>query len=198
MMVWTEERVSQLTKLWDDGLPATDIAAQMGVSRNAVIGKAHRLGLPKRTRPASVAAAARPKVETAKERARSAQPTPKPDTGEEEKTKPATGDAEQSETPEELPVAEARSLGEIEADIIANTREAEQTSPRLSLMELTGKTCKWPVGDPATEDFWFCGHPSVPGKPYCAPHNALASQPITSRRDRRGGRKPPYPMKRPD
>ncbi|MEM9717490.1 MAG: GcrA family cell cycle regulator, partial [Pseudomonadota bacterium] len=56
---------------------------------------------------------------------------------------------------------------------------------KLTLMELTEKTCKWPVGDPATDDFWFCGLPTEPGKPYCAAHNAVAFQPMSARRDRR-------------
>ena len=52
-------------------------------------------------------------------------------------------------------------------------------------MELTEKTCKWPVGDPATEDFWFCGLGVEAGKPYCEAHNAVAFQPMSARRDRR-------------
>ena len=52
-------------------------------------------------------------------------------------------------------------------------------------MELTERTCKWPVGDPATEDFWFCGLNVETGKPYCEAHNAVAFQPMSTRRDRR-------------
>ena len=54
-------------------------------------------------------------------------------------------------------------------------------------MQLTERTCKWPVGDPATDDFWFCGLPCVPGKPYCETHVAVAFQPMSARRDRRAG-----------
>ena len=53
------------------------------------------------------------------------------------------------------------------------------------LMELTERTCKWPIGDPATDDFWFCGLPSQAGKPYCEAHVSVAFQPMSSRRDRR-------------
>jgi GcrA cell cycle regulator len=52
-------------------------------------------------------------------------------------------------------------------------------------MELTERTCKWPIGDPATEDFWFCGLPSAAGKPYCDAHVGVAFQPMSARRDRR-------------
>jgi GcrA cell cycle regulator len=61
----------------------------------------------------------------------------------------------------------------------------EQTARRLSLMELTEKTCKWPVGDPATSNFWFCGLPVQQGKPYCEAHVGIAFQPMSARRDRR-------------
>ena len=60
-----------------------------------------------------------------------------------------------------------------------------KSAKRLNLMELTEKTCKWPVGDPATEDFWFCGLPAQAGKPYCEAHVGVAFQPMSSRRDRR-------------
>ena len=62
---------------------------------------------------------------------------------------------------------------------------AEKKAKKLSLLELTEKTCKWPVGDPATEDFWFCGLPSQAGKPYCEAHVGVAFQPMSQRRDRR-------------
>ena len=64
-------------------------------------------------------------------------------------------------------------------------REVEKHAKKLSLMELTERTCKWPIGDPATEDFWFCGLPSQPGKPYCDAHVGVAFQPMSARRDRR-------------
>jgi GcrA cell cycle regulator len=64
-------------------------------------------------------------------------------------------------------------------------REVEKHAKKLTLMELTERTCKWPIGDPATDDFWFCGLPSVAGKPYCEAHVGVAFQPMSARRDRR-------------
>ncbi|WP_323032948.1 GcrA family cell cycle regulator [Paracoccus sp. (in: a-proteobacteria)] len=61
----------------------------------------------------------------------------------------------------------------------------QKRARKLTLMELTERTCKWPIGDPATDKFWFCGLPSVPGKPYCEAHVGVAFQPMSSRRDRR-------------
>ena len=76
---------------------------------------------------------------------------------------------------------------EISAEALANLAEIAKKARRLNLMQLTERTCKWPVGDPATDDFWFCGLPTVPGKPYCETHVAVAFQPMSARRDRRAG-----------
>ena len=70
-------------------------------------------------------------------------------------------------------------------DLTASAREVEKRARRLTLMELTERTCKWPIGDPATDDFWFCGLPSQQGKPYCEAHVGVAFQPMSARRDRR-------------
>ena len=74
---------------------------------------------------------------------------------------------------------------EISPEALASVREVEKRARKLTLMELTERTCKWPIGDPATEDFWFCGLPSLPGKPYCEAHVGVAFQPMSARRDRR-------------
>ncbi|GIX12169.1 MAG: hypothetical protein KatS3mg118_0128 [Paracoccaceae bacterium] len=81
----------------------------------------------------------------------------------------------------------AAPASEISPEALANLAEVEKRARRLTLMQLTERTCKWPIGDPATDDFWFCGLPSEPGKPYCEAHVAVAFQPMSSRRDRRAG-----------
>ena len=63
--------------------------------------------------------------------------------------------------------------------------DIESKSKKISLMDLTERTCKWPIGDPATEKFWFCGHESEPGKPYCKTHISIAFQQVTQRRSRK-------------
>jgi GcrA cell cycle regulator len=100
-------------------------------------------------------------------------------------------------TPDQPPVNRPRVPGqplppqpsgsEISAEALANLAEVAKKSKRLSLMQLTERTCKWPVGDPATEEFWFCGPPAAAGKPYCEAHVAVAFQPMSARRDRRAG-----------
>ncbi|MFN3292938.1 MAG: GcrA family cell cycle regulator, partial [Gemmobacter sp.] len=83
------------------------------------------------------------------------------------------------------PLPPQPALNEISPEALASVREVEKRARKLTLMELTERTCKWPIGDPATDDFWFCGLPSQPGKPYCDAHVGVAFQPMSARRDRR-------------
>ncbi len=188
-MSWTDERVELLTKMWNEGQSASAIAKELGgVTRNAVIGKVHRLGLSNRTggvpveaeaeanaAPESVAAE-RPVVEEASAVPEEAEPEPQ--------ERPAPSLARQI-VPAGQPLPPQPSANEISPEALESVREVEKKSKRLSLMELTERTCKWPIGDPATENFWFCGLPSQAGKPYCEAHVGVAFQPMSSRRDRR-------------
>jgi GcrA cell cycle regulator len=83
------------------------------------------------------------------------------------------------------PLPPQPSANEISPEALASVREVEKRARRLTLMELTERTCKWPIGDPATDDFWFCGLPTQAGKPYCDAHVGVAFQPMSARRDRR-------------
>ncbi|MEL6104169.1 MAG: GcrA family cell cycle regulator [Pseudomonadota bacterium] len=188
-MSWTEERVELLKKMWGEGQSASQIAKELGgVTRNAVIGKVHRLGLSNR---AGGGASATPKAEP-KAKAAKAEAKPKP----QPKTEPAVKPEPVAETkpavparkqiiPAGQPLPPQPSANEISPEALAKVNEIEKKAKRLSLMELTERTCKWPVGDPATEDFWFCGLPVQQGKPYCDAHVGVAFQPMSSRRDRR-------------
>lgn len=196
-MSWTDERVETLKKMWGEGQSASQIAKELGgVTRNAVIGKVHRLGLSNRAGSGG-AAAAKP---AAKEKPA---PAPKMETkAAKPKAEPRTMPAvkqEQELDENGIPISAARraiipagqplppqpSANEISPEALAKVNEVEKTARKISLMELTEKTCKWPVGDPATDNFWFCGLPVQPGKPYCEAHVGVAFQPMSSRRDRR-------------
>ena len=83
------------------------------------------------------------------------------------------------------PLPPQPSANEISPEALARVSEIEKKAKKLTLLELTERTCKWPVGDPATPDFWFCGLPTQTGKPYCEAHVGVAFQPMNSRRDRR-------------
>ncbi|HEX9857766.1 MAG TPA: GcrA family cell cycle regulator [Paracoccaceae bacterium] len=200
-MSWTDERVETLKKMWAEGQSASQIAKELGgVTRNAVIGKVHRLGLSNRVgsnggRDDEDEAPVAPRVEPAKpasaEPARAAEPRVAP-----ERPAPSAAPAAPSATVTPIPLRKAiipagqplppqPSANEISPEALASVREVEKRARRLTLMELTERTCKWPIGDPATDDFWFCGLPSLPGKPYCEAHVGVAFQPMSARRDRR-------------
>ncbi|MFN3228244.1 MAG: GcrA family cell cycle regulator [Asticcacaulis sp.] len=155
-MSWTDERVATLKKLWLEGHSASQIAKQLGgVTRNAVIGKVHRLGLSGRAapsqparplfkpaRPARPAAAAAPSapIVAAQPAARRAEPLARP-----------------------VPVS-----------VPAILDEGPGTA---TVLTLGAHMCKWPIGDPATDEFTFCGRRSCEGSPYCVEHARLAYQP---------------------
>ena len=192
-MSWSDERVELLKKMWGEGQSASQIAKELGgVTRNAVIGKVHRLGLSNRS-SGGKADAAMPKADT-KPAETEAKPAPEAKTP----PKPANPPVEE-EAPAIVPMTRARaaiipagqrlppqpSANEIDPAALAKVSEIEKSARKLTLMELTERTCKWPVGDPATEKFWFCGLPVQAGKPYCEAHVGVAFQPMSSRRDRK-------------
>ncbi len=199
-MAWTDERVDQLKSMWGEGMSASQIAKELGgVTRNAVIGKVHRLGLSSRNQgkpeslpeksatasaaPAAAEPAARAKPKAAaveqpvEEVAKSAEPAPKAaaEGGDESTTLPVTSDG-------------AAPAMLIPSENAVNIAEIDRTARKLGLMDLTERTCKWPIGDPSRGEFYFCGQVSVAGKPYCEGHAKAAYQPMSSRRDRERAR----------
>jgi GcrA cell cycle regulator len=98
---------------------------------------------------------------------------------------PAPVPARKQIIPAGQPLPPQPSANEISPEALARVNEVEKKAKKLTLMELTERTCKWPVGDPATEHFWFCGLPVQAGKPYCEAHVGVAFQPMSARRDRR-------------
>ena len=200
-MSWTDERVETLKRMWGEGASASTIAKELGgVTRNAVIGKVHRLGLSNRNADeapkAEAPAAAKPAPKAAKP-----EPKPAPKAAPEPELEPEDDDDEprtMAAVPQGTNVTSLRkpliagqplppqpSANEISPEALAKVNAVEKTAKKISLMELTERTCKWPIGDPATSKFWFCGLPSQAGKPYCEAHVSVAFQPMSSRRDRR-------------
>ena len=184
-MSWTDERVEVLKKMWGEGQSASVIAKELGgVTRNAVIGKVHRLGLSNRvtSTTAKTSTARSAKVESKVKKAAPATTRKAVSSPENVRITPP---AIRKIIPAGQPLPPQPSANEISPEALAKVSEIEKTAKRISLMELTEKTCKWPVGDPATEDFWFCGLSVKVGKPYCEAHVGVAFQPMSSRRDRR-------------
>jgi len=172
-MNWTDERVELLKKLWSEGLSASQIAAQLGaVTRNAVIGKVHRLKLSSRGR--STAAPARPK-----------KPAPA--------SAPAKTVARAAPAPRPVTTSVGATALQTQFDVEPVIRQPSRSSDnvvvpisrKLQLTQLSERTCKWPNGDPLSEDFNFCGNEAAETGPYCAYHARIAFQPASERRRNR-------------
>jgi GcrA cell cycle regulator len=219
-MSWTDERIDTLRKMWEAGQTASQIAEELGgVSRNAVIGKAHRLGLQSRPSPvkpnepdSAKAAPAEPKpapapVAKAPERA----PTPAPIAAapivEDEDEDEAEDDSDVVAAPPAPPQPIMRSVGpggflrqapgEQQAPItpapprrLVPAKPSADMAGKTTLLDLNDKICKWPLGHPGEPDFHFCGDKVNPGFPYCVAHCGHAYQAQLPRRDRR----PPPPL----
>jgi GcrA cell cycle regulator len=169
-MGWTEERVELLRKLWLEGLSASQIAGVLGegVTRNAVIGKVHRLKLSGRAKPATTA----PRVRTAPRAA--SRRLLAPNSGG-SRSAPVGAILKARMMPAgSIQGATALKLSpDLESAALLAPQVAELEIPvaqRLSLLQLSEATCKWPIGDPLTPDFYFCGQHSEEGKPYCEFH----------------------------
>ncbi|NJO53638.1 MAG: GcrA cell cycle regulator [Bacteroidales bacterium] len=169
-MSWNDERIEQLKKLWAEGLSASQIAAELGgITRNAVIGKVHRLGLSGRAKTAS---AATPR--SRKQRTPAAAPRQNGFVRGNVVLAPRVA-------PEEAPEVES----ELATEPVENVVPIGQ---RCSILELTEATCRWPLGEPGRSDFSYCGGRAISGLPYCAFHARIAYQPVVDRRrDRRVG-----------
>ena len=217
-MAWTDERIDQLKAMWDKGLTASKIAEDLGgVSRNAVIGKAHRLGLEARPSPV------RPNepdpvavVPTATEPAAEAAPEPEAPVA---ATRPVVRLAETRPLPPPSPYPPAVPTGPTGAQLqsvgpggflrqgpgdqappatpapprrLVPARPSAEIAGKTSLLDLSEKVCKWPLGHPGEPDFHFCGQAVNPGFPYCVQHCGQAYQAQMPRRDRRAP--PPLPF----
>ena len=163
-MSWNDERVETLKKLWSEGLSASQIAGRIGgVTRNAVIGKVHRLGLSGRA-PTSRTATARPRPRIAAPR---------------RPVKPRFQTLGN--------VAVRSSTFQLEAEPYVSSYEEIEipVSERKSLLDLAEASCRWPIGDPQHAEFHFCNRSKVTGLPYCEFHGRRAFQPVQPRRRER-------------
>jgi GcrA cell cycle regulator len=206
-MSWTEERIERLKKMWHDGATASQIADELGgVSRNAVIGKAHRLGLEQRPSPVKPGEEKEKKASSATSAApRAAARAEAPAT----RSAPAAAAPAQPSAPQRSTAAEMqyRSIGpggfvrqgpgDQQAPIppapprrLVPAKPSPEVADKTSLLDLNDRICKWPIGHPGEPDFYFCGEPANPGFPYCVEHCGVAYQAQLPRRDRR----PPPPL----
>ncbi|MDD9909092.1 MAG: GcrA cell cycle regulator [Ahrensia sp.] len=182
-MAWTDERVARLIKLWKEGLSASQIAKDLGdVTRNAVIGKLHRMGHSGRDKPAAKSGGVAPRRKTSSA-------TRSKSVGGGSATYARAASARTTTQTVGNAALKMELDAEAEVEIEIEERRVEDVvvpiSLKLSLMELTENTCKWPTGDPTLPGFSFCGQKSEEDKPYCAFHSKQAYQPPNERRRRR-------------
>jgi GcrA cell cycle regulator len=212
-MSWTEERIERLKKMWHEGATASQIADELGgVSRNAVIGKAHRLGLEQRPSPVKPGEEKEAKKAAPAPAASAPKAAPKAEAPAAPSAAPAAtpGPSGQPRTPQRTPTPQElqyRSIGpggfirqgpgEQQAPIppapprrLVPAKPSPEVADKTSLLELNDRICKWPMGHPGEPDFHFCGEQANPGFPYCVQHCGVAYQAQLPRRDRR----PPPPL----
>jgi len=216
-MSWTDERIATLTKMWEGGATASQIADELGgVSRNAVIGKAHRLGLKARPSPVKAnepkpaperkAAELRPVAKAPAARPKPAQAAPADD-GDDEDFGASAEIPSQPLPNREPPAPRVVSVGpggflrqgpgDQQAPIppapprrLVPARPSPEMAEKTSLLELNDRVCRWPMGHPGEPDFHFCGEKVNPGFPYCVEHCGRAYQAQLPR----GARRPPPPL----
>ncbi len=215
-MSWTEERIEKLTKMWEGGATASQIADELGgVSRNAVIGKAHRLGLKARPspvkaneKPEAPAPAAKPAPKApAPETPRAAAPRPVAPAAPPRPSPPPAAAAPQADAPVQPQQPRIVSVGpggflrqgpgDQQAPIppapprrLVPAKPSPEIADKTSLLDLNDRICRWPMGHPGEADFHFCGEKVNPGFPYCVEHCGRAYQAQLPR----GARRPPPPM----
>ena len=220
-MSWTDERIAQLTKMWEGGATASQIAEELGdVSRNAVIGKAHRLGLKARPSPVKANDKKEPKKKAAPA-ARSGEtaapkvkprPAPAPRAAEPAEEEPAPAPVASAVPSQPLPGRQEgmpkivsygpggflrQGPGDQQAPIppapprrLVPAKPSPEIADKTSLLDLSDRVCRWPMGHPGEADFHFCGEKVNPGFPYCVEHCGRAYQAQLPR----GARRPPPPL----
>lgn len=201
-MSWTDERIQELTRLWQEGHSASEIGKRLGVSKNSVVGKAHRLKLPSRPSPIKQTEeddAAAPARDSARKSsadqtgAKSATNAGRDETGGPDETGSGetgggeTGGGEsggEGETgggnttkPATRTANTAKKTKRAKNGKTANGAEATRPGNIRAQVEARGggnTGCLWPIGDPGDPEFHFCGANTIAGKPYCAAHAARA------------------------
>ena len=228
-MSWTDERIATLKKMWEGGSTASQIADELGgVSRNAVIGKAHRLGLKARPSPVKpnedkpepkkAAAPSAPKAPVRKAVPTPPAPRPAPQAAPAPATEarpaaPLSSGSANTDIPSQplpnpsigLPKIVSvgpggflrQGPGDQQAPIppapprrLVPAKPSPAIADKTSLLDLSDKVCRWPMGHPGEPDFHFCGTAVNPGFPYCVEHCGRAYQAQLPR----GARRPPPPL----
>lgn len=151
-MAWTNEMIDKLCQMWKQGLTTNEIAKNLGVSKNSIVGKVHRLNLTARPSPI------KKKEDMPTEKAAQ---------------KPLAPDPKSSKISKNINKIK---LDSVEINLAPLTEVSTKTEKNgcISLTELDNHTCRWPMGDPRDESFCFCGKKVRSGQTYCEEHAAIA------------------------
>lgn len=152
-MEWTDEIIARLRLLWDEGLSTAEIGRRLGISKNSVVGKAHRLDLPARPSPIRRGATPAPRATPRRASGSTLPPLAMP-------AAPVVVEVPRPAPPRPVLIAAG----------------ASRPSPRVP-------ACCWPIGEPGTPNFRFCGDPAMANKPYCQPHAEIAYVRVRDRRE---------------
>lgn len=198
-MEWTDEIIAQLKELWGEGLSTAEIGRRLSITKNAVVGKAHRLGLP--PRPSPIRRDGKPKAASPEKADKPAAPaietTPQPPTSSTREAAPAPLVAQPATAPVPPTTARTSPVAATPApeEIIERKEKAAApkpvAKPKPTFRSVSdpepqkrrGPSCCWPIGDPGTPGFHFCGTTPLPGKPYCEEHAQIAYVRLRDRRD---------------
>lgn len=180
-MPWTDEMVESLKQMWEEGLSTGEIGKRLGVSKNSIVGKVHRLQLIARPSPIKKKDdSEQAPSEKAKPKAK---PTPKAQPQPEKETKvsapkqpvskPEVKEQQVSETKAQpkKAVKEADSYMNVSIPV---THTPKKPGDKITVTDLDNHTCRWPIGDPKDENFHFCGAQVKIGQTYCEEHAAIA------------------------
>lgn len=161
-MAWTDEMVDQLRAMWAEGLTTGEIGKRLGVSKNSIVGKVHRLGLSGRPSPIK----------------RKNEDAPEPAVADKKNTTVKAKEKEKEEIkPQKNKIEKTHQEPEIKIDIKTMEKETtpSQKHPgKVLLTDLDNHTCRWPIGDPKDENFHFCGKKVRIGQTYCDEHANIA------------------------
>lgn len=149
-MIWTDEAVAELKKMWDRGMTTGQIAKALNVTKNSIIGKVHRLCLTARPSPIKKA----------------------PEKKEEKKNNKAAKPEKKSKTAPTIEIQEPAVSSVKASKESPVTNSVEETN--IPLVKLDNHTCRWPLGDPRDDDFCFCGKKIRTGQTYCDEHATIA------------------------
>jgi GcrA cell cycle regulator len=168
-MDWTDDVIIRLRALWDEGHSTAEIGRRLGVSKNAIVGKAHRLELP--ARPSPIRRDPNPVEQSRSTPIRRVEGPTLPPLASADAPVPVV--VMPSPRPQPAPPVATRP-----APVIATRPHPVAARPYGRII-----TCCWPIGEPGTKSFRFCDDPSEPGKPYCGEHAKLAYVKVRDRRE---------------